>query len=75
MNQNFLQICTSIEYDLLNHNKKVSPNSVKWFQRSCLTNCFSSIFHFGKISKFRRGITPGQKIESKFPANVHIYTV
>ena len=29
MNQNFLQICTSTQYDLLNHNNKVSPNSVE----------------------------------------------
>ena len=27
------------------------------FHLSC-TNCFSSIFHFGQISKFKKGITP-----------------
>ena len=35
----------------------------------------SSIFHFGQISKFRKGVTPRKKIESKFPVDMHIYTL
>ena len=38
-----------------------------------LTDC--SIFHFGQIYKFKMGITPRKKIESKFLVNMHIYTL
>ena len=43
------------------------------FSRVALTNCFNSIFHFGQISKFKKGITPWKKIESKFPVDMRIY--
>ena len=36
---------------------------------------FSSIFHFGQISKFKKGVTPRKKIESKLPMDMLIYTV
>ena len=49
-NYNFLWICTSTYYVL--HYYKVSGNSVEWFQRSCANKKYSSIFHFGQISKF-----------------------
>ena len=57
----------------------VYPYQLKSFKKFCykgvaLTNCFSCISNFGKISKFKRGITLRKKIESKFPATIHIYT-
>ena len=36
-----------------------------------LTNCFSSIFHFGQISKFKKGVIP-EKNESKSPLNIYM---
>ena len=71
-NQHFLQKCISTHYVL--HNYKVSGNSVEWFQRSCANNKSSSIFHFGQISKFKKGVTPRKKMESKFPVDMGIYT-
>ena len=38
-----------------------------------LTNYFSSIFHFGKISNLKRGITPRKKLNPKFPANMRTF--
>ena len=35
----------------------------------------SSIFHFGQISKFKKGVTPRKKIETKFPMDMCIYMV
>ena len=54
---------------------KVSRNSVEWFQRICANKKNSSIFHFGQISKFKKGVTPRKKMESKFPVDMHIYTL
>ena len=45
------------------------------FRGIALTNCFSSIFHFGQISKFKNGIIPRKRIESKFLVDLHIYTL
>ena len=46
------------------------------FRGAALSNCFSSIFHFGQISKFKRGVTPRKKkTESKFPVDMYIYTL
>ena len=45
------------------------------FRGVALTNCFSIIFHFGQISKFKKGVTLRKKIESKFPVDMHIYTL
>ena len=64
---------TSAHYVL--HYYKVSGNSVDWFQRSCTNKKNSSIFHFGQISKFKKGVTPRKKMESKFPVDMHIYTL
>ena len=36
---------------------------------------FSTIFHFGQISKFKKGVTPRKKMESKFPVDMPIYTL
>ena len=36
-------------------------------------NCFSSIFHFGQISKFQKGVNPRKKFQSKFPVDKRIY--
>ena len=38
-------------------NYKVSGNSVERFQRSC-ADSFSSICHFGQISKFKKSVIP-----------------
>ena len=32
------------------------------FRGVALTNCFSSIFNFGQISKFKKGVTPKKKL-------------
>ena len=45
------------------------------FSGVVLTNCFSSIFHFRQISKFKKGINPRKKMESKFPVDMHMYTL
>ena len=72
-NQNFLWICTSTHYVL--HYYKVSGNSVERFQRSCTNKKNSSIFHFGKISKFKKDVSPRKKMESKFHVEMHMYTL
>ena len=33
------------------------------FRGVALTNCFSSISHFGQISKFKKGVIPGKKLK------------
>ena len=71
-NQHFLYKCISTHYVL--HNYKVSRNSVEQFSGVVLTNCFSSIFHFGQISKFKKGVNPrkhGIKISYGY-AHLHI---
>ena len=45
------------------------------FRGVALTNCFSSIFHFGQISKFKKINFSQKKIESKFPVDMHIYAL
>ena len=45
------------------------------FRGVALTNCFNSIFHFGQISKFKKGATPRKKIESEFPVDMHVNTL
>ena len=46
------------------------------FRGVALTNCFSRIFHnYGQISKFKKGVTPRKKNESKFPLDMRIYTL
>ena len=48
---------------------------LRGFSGVVLTNCFSSIFHFRQISKFKKGVNPRKKMESKFPVDMHIYTL
>ena len=36
-----------------------------------MTNCFEKC----QMSKFKKGVTPRKKIESKFPVDMHIYMV
>ena len=48
---------------------------LRGFRGVALTNCFSSIFHFGQISEFKKGVILRKKIESKFPVDMHIYTL
>ena len=43
------------------------------FRGVVLTNGFSTIFYFGQISKFKKGVTPRKEIESKFPVDMRIY--
>ena len=45
------------------------------FRGVALTNCSSSIFNFGKISKFKKGVFPRKKNDSKFPVDMHIYMI
>ena len=52
-----------------------SGNSVERFQRSCANKKNSSNFHFGQISKYKKGVTPRKKVESKFSVDMHIYTL
>ena len=47
---------------------KLHKKSVKWFQRICEYKLFWYYFNFGQISKFKRGLIQGEKIESEFPA-------
>ena len=61
---NVLWICTSTHYVL--HYYKDSGNSVERFQRSCANKKNSSIFHFGQISKFKKGVTPRKKWNQNF---------
>ena len=75
MKSKFPVICTSTHYVL--HYYKVSGNSVERFQRSCANklHVLSIIFHFGEISKFKKGVTLRKKVESKFPVDMQIYTL
>ena len=34
-----------------------------------------SVFNFAQMYKFKKGVTPRKKIESKFPVDMHIYMV
>ena len=36
------------------------------FREVALTNSFSSIFHFGQISKLKKGVTPRKKMNQNF---------
>ena len=45
------------------------------FNGVVLTNCFSSIIHFRQISKFKKSVIQIKKVESKFPVDMHIYTL
>ena len=45
------------------------------FRGVALTNCFSSIFHFRQISKFKKSVIQRKKMESKFSVDMHIYTL
>ena len=54
---------------------KFQENLLSSFRGVALTNCFSSILYFGQISKFKKGVTPRKRIESKFPVDMHIYMV
>ena len=44
---------------------------LRGFRGVALTNCVE----FGQISKFKKGVTPRNKMESKFPVDMHIYTL
>ena len=43
------------------------------FRGVALTNCFSSIFHFGRIYKFKKGVIRRKKINQNL--DMHIYTL
>ena len=45
------------------------------FRGVALKYCFTSIFHFGQISKFNKDVTPRKKMELKFPVEMHIFTI
>ena len=66
--------CISTDYVL--HNYKVSRYSVKPFQWSCAEELFWVVsFIVVKFLSSKRGITPRKKMESKFPVDIHIYTL
>ena len=44
------------------------------FRGVALKYCFTSIFHFGQISKFKKSVKFGEKKKSKFPVDMNIYT-
>ena len=44
------------------------------FRGVALTNCFSIIFHFHQISKFKKGVIQRQKNWIKISVDMHIYT-
>ena len=56
-------------------NTKFQEILLSGFRGVALTNCFSSIFHFGQISKFKKGKLQEKKMESKFPVDMHIFTL
>ena len=45
---------------------KIHEILLSGFREIALTNCFSSIFYFGQISKFKKGITPRKKLNQNF---------
>ena len=55
--------------------KKFQDILFSGFRGVALTNCFSSIFHFRQISKFKKSLIQRKKMESKFPVDMHIYTL
>ena len=48
---------------------KFQENLLSSFRGVASTNCFSSILYFGQISRFKKGVTPRKRIESKFPVS------
>ena len=71
INQHFLYIYTWCFSLLQSFTKFCWANSVElWWQ-----TILSSIFHFGQISKFKKGHYFQKKFESKFPVDMHIYTL
>ena len=48
---------------------------LRGFRGVALTNCVSSIFHFRQITKFNKSVIQRKKMESKFPVDMHIYTL
>ena len=58
-NQNFLWICTSTHYVL--HYNKVSGNCWAVSEELRWQTVLSNIFHFGQISKFKKGVTLWKK--------------
>ena len=59
--------------------KKFHEILLSGFREVALTNCFSNIFHFGQISKLRKGRNFERKkeikIELKFPVEMRICTL
>ena len=45
------------------------------FRGVALTNCFSSIFHFGQISKFKKGVTPRKNWIKISCGYAHLHTM
>ena len=70
----FNQISISCEYAYVQSmslsTKRFSKILLSDFRGVAQTNCFSSIFNFGQISKFKRIVTPRKNIESNY-AHLH----
>ena len=53
---------------------KFQESLLSCFRGVALTNCFCNIFHFGQISKLKKGVTPRKKkYVLKVPVDMHIY--
>ena len=68
-----------VKFPVEMHIYRVCPSQPQSFTKFCalrgvvLTIYFSSIFHFGNISKFKKGVIPRETIKSKFLGDMHIY--
>ena len=56
-------------------NTKFQEILLSAFRGVALTNCFTSIFHFRQISKFKKSVIQRKTMKSKFPVDIHIYTL
>ena len=57
------------EFPVDMHIYTLSPSLLQSFGKFCWAvseDCFSSIFSFGQISKFKKGVTPRKKINQNF---------
>ena len=65
MNKNFLWICLSTHYVLQYCGTKFQEILLSGFSGVALKNCFS-MFYFGQISKFKKGVIPIKKLNQNF---------
>ena len=56
-------------------NVSLSLRKLSGFRGVALTNCFSSIFHFGQISKFKKGLIPRKKMNQTSCGYAHLHNM